>query len=30
VFKGKVEGMVEAFTSLQDQLQRERRAMEKA
>ena len=29
MFKGKVEGMVEAFTSLQDQLQRERRAMEK-
>jgi hypothetical protein len=28
-FKGRVEGIVEAFTSLQDQLQRERRAMEK-
>jgi hypothetical protein len=28
-FKGRVEGIVEAFTTLQDQLQRERRAMEK-
>ena len=29
MFKGRLEGLVEAFTSLLDQLQRERRAMEK-